>query len=252
MKEVLAELLFKMADDALIIGHRNSEWTGWAPTLEEDISFSSMAQDKIGHAWALYRILHRELGHKDPDRLAFARLPEAFRCCTLVEPFSHDFAFAVVRQFLFDHAEYLRYSSLKESAFRPLAELAAKVTSEIKYHLLHGDVWVKHLSAGNADSKQRMQQALERVWPLALTIFEPGPFENTLREENLFAGEDALQSKWEEAVMPVLQEAGLEPPTTDKDNIPYGGRKGIHGEDFLALLKEMREVYESEPEGTEW
>src|SRR6478672_7587911 len=108
------ELLYKMADDALILGHRNSEWTGLGPMLEEDISFSSMAQDKLGHALALYTLLE-ELGEADPDTVAFSRNAPQFHCCQLVELPTEEYEYALIRHFLFDHAESLRYEALSQS-----------------------------------------------------------------------------------------------------------------------------------------
>ena len=97
----LKDLLFKMADDALIIGHRNSEWTGIGPMLEEDMAFSSMAQDKIGHAIALYNILHEVLGEADPDTLGFKREAKQFKCCQFVELPIGEYDFSLIRHFLF-------------------------------------------------------------------------------------------------------------------------------------------------------
>jgi ring-1,2-phenylacetyl-CoA epoxidase subunit PaaC len=122
----IKDLLFKMADDALIIGHRNSEWTGIGPVLEEDLAFSSMAQDKIGHAFALYTILHESFGEAEPDTLAFKRTEKEFKCCQLVELPIGEYDFSLMRHFLFDHAESLRYEMLANSSFQPLAQLAKK------------------------------------------------------------------------------------------------------------------------------
>ena len=140
----LKDLLFKMADDALIIGHRNSEWTGIGPLLEEDLAFSSMSQDKIGHAQALYNLLH-ELGEKDADTLAFKREEKDFRCCQFVELPIGEYDFSIVRQFLFDNAELARYDMLTNSAYQPLSLLAKKIKGEIKYHVMHGDTFVRQL-----------------------------------------------------------------------------------------------------------
>ena len=103
MSNFTKDLLYKMADDALIIGHRNSEWTGIGPMLEEDLAFSSMAQDKIGHSQALYRILHETLGEAEPDKLGFMRTEKEFKCCQFVEQPIGEYDFSIVRQFLFDH-----------------------------------------------------------------------------------------------------------------------------------------------------
>src|SRR6187431_2797996 len=118
--EAIKELLYKMADDLLIIGHRNSEWTGLGPILEEDIAFSSMAQDKLGHAFALYTVLNK-MGEPDPDTLAFTRKENQMKCCHLVEYPIGDYAFSLMRHFLFDEAEALRFEMLSESSFEDLA-----------------------------------------------------------------------------------------------------------------------------------
>lgn len=249
--EAIKELLFKMADDALIIGHRNSEWTGLGPTLEEDIAFSSMAQDKIGYAWALYGILNKEFGEPDPDTLAFAREAKQFKCCHLVELFTRDYAFALMRHFLYDHADAMRYDLLRDSSFAGLANLAKKVHGELKYHTLHADTWAKHLGHGSEESAARMQSALNEAFPLALGIFEPGPFESDLMDTAVFVGEEVLKDSWLATIEPILDKAGLKLPDMDKTKPAFGGRMGHHTDDLEPLLKEMREVITSDP-GTEW
>ena len=231
-----------MADDALIIGHRNSEWTGIGPMLEEDLAFSSMAQDKIGHAIALYTILHEVLGEADPDTLGFKRTEKEFKSCHLVEQPIGEYDFSTIRHFLFDHAELLRYESLTQSSFQPLAQLAKKVKGEIKYHVMHADTFVKQLSNGNEESKARMQQALNNTWHLALGIFEAGEYELELTSNNIFIGEVELKKRWLEKVTPLLESYGLTIPATDETKIANGGRKGYHTEYLKPLLDEMCEV----------
>ncbi len=242
MSNAVKELLYKMADDALIIGHRNSEWTGIGPMLEEDLAFSSMAQDKIGHAIALYTILHEVLGEADPDTLGFKRTEKEFKSCHLVEQPIGEYDFSTIRHFLFDHAELLRYESLTQSSFQPLAQLAKKVKGEIKYHVMHADTFVKQLSNGNEESKARMQQALNNTWHLALGIFEPGEYEVELTSNNIFIGEAELKKRWLEKVTPLLESYGLTIPATDESKIAKGGRTGYHTEYLKPLLDEMCEV----------
>ena len=125
------ELLYKIADDLLIIGHRNSEWTGLGPILEEDISFSSMAQDKIGQSMSVFQILH-QLGEGEPDKVAFNRLPEKFHNSQFVELPNGEYDFSLMRHFLYDHADQLRFEMLAQSSFEPIAKLAQKIKGELK------------------------------------------------------------------------------------------------------------------------
>ncbi|HWB62030.1 MAG TPA: 1,2-phenylacetyl-CoA epoxidase subunit PaaC [Chitinophagales bacterium] len=249
--DAVKEMLYKMADDALIIGHRNSEWTGIGPMLEEDLAFSSMAQDKIGHAQALYKLLHEILGEEEPDKIAFMREEGTFKCCQLVELPIGEYDFSLVRQFLFDHAEALRYEMLTVSSFTPLAQLAKKVKGEIKYHVMHADTFLKQLAQGNDESKARMQAAVNYAFPYALGIFELGPYEAQLAAEGIFAGEEYLKAKWLEKVTAIIEGAGLKVPVVAADKIVLGGRKGFHSEYLKPLLDEMCEVVRTDPEA-EW
>ncbi len=247
----IKDLLFKMADDALIIGHRNSEWTGIGPVLEEDLAFSSMAQDKIGHAFALYTILHESFGEAEPDTLAFKRTEKEFKCCQLVELPIGEYDFSLMRHFLFDHAESLRYEMLANSSFQPLAQLAKKVKGEIKYHVMHADTWIKQLCNGTEESKARMQSALNFAFPYALGIFETLDSEKELIDSNVFLGEAELQRRWLEKISAILQGAGLTVPAVDLSKAVNGGRKGFHSEYLQSLLSEMCEVVNTDPDA-EW
>ncbi|MCS7176890.1 MAG: phenylacetate-CoA oxygenase subunit PaaC [Candidatus Kapabacteria bacterium] len=251
LRPALKDLLYRMADDALILGHRHSEWTGLGPILEEDIAFSSIAQDKIGHAYALYQLLH-ELGEPDPDRIAFFRDAPEFRCCHLVEYPNGGYDFSLMRHLLFDVAEQWRYHLLEGSRYEPLARLARKVRGEIKYHVLHATQWVVQLGArGTEESHHRMQQALERVFPLALGIFEVTPYDELLAAEGIFLGERVLQERWLETISSIIEQATLQLPDLQTVVPAYGGRRGIHTEYLQPLLDEMGEVIRSEPDA-EW
>lgn len=249
-QEAVKDLIYRMADDALIIGHRNSEWTGIGPVLEEDIAFSSMAQDKIGHAQALYHILHTVFGEDEPDKLAFMRDEKDMKCCHLTELPIGDYAFSLVRQFLFDHAEQLRYTHLAESSFGPLAQLAKKVKGEIKYHVLHGDTWFQQLAGGTEESKARLQTALNEAYPLAMGIFEAGVDDQSLADDGIFPGEEVLKEAWKAKVDGMIENAGLSIPDVEAEN-GFGGRKGYHTEYLQPMLTEMTEVYRLDP-AAEW
>lgn len=244
------ELLYKMADDLLIIGHRNSEWTGLGPMLEEDISFSSMAQDKIGQALALYQILN-SLGENEPDTVAFTRNAPQFHSSHLVEYPIGEYDFSLMRHFLFDNAELIRYELLTQSSFEPLAKVARKFKGELKYHKFHGDTFVMKLGNGSEESHRRMQDSLNLCWNLALGIFEESPYEDTLIQEGIFRGEAFLKLRWMEAIEPVLQQAGLVIPDSSTWAPVLGGRRGVHTEYLQPLLEEMTEVFRIDP-AAEW
>ena len=245
--EGLRELLYKMADDLLIIGHRNSEWTGLGPVLEEDIAFSSMAQDKIGQSLAMYELLH-QLGENEPDIVAFTRNDKQFHNCHLVELPNGEYDFSLARHLYFDHADAIRFAMLENSSFEPLAMVAKKFKGEIKYHTMHADVWMKELANGTEESKARMQSAIDSTFPLALGIFEEGDYEKELIESGIFQGEAALKEMWYQKISETLQRCGLQAPELESvQNAALGGRKGFHTEHLQPLLSEMTEVFAIDP-----
>ncbi|MSP58571.1 MAG: phenylacetate-CoA oxygenase subunit PaaI [Flavobacteriaceae bacterium] len=246
----LKELLYKMADDQLILGHRNSEWTGLGPMLEEDISFSSMAQDKIGQSLALFELL-QELGESDPDTVAFTRNDNQFHCSQFVELPIGGYDFSLVRHFFFDHAEAIRFEMLADTVFEPLAMVAKKFKGEIKYHTMHADIFMKKLAEGGPESYGLIQQAINENFGLALGIFEPGEYESELIEAGIFGGENALQSRWLAKVVPLLESFGYTVPKVENTAPALGGRKGIHTHHLQPLLDEMTEVFSIDP-GADW
>lgn len=249
-QEAIKELLYRIADDQLILGHRNSEWTGFGPLLEEDIAFSSMAQDKIGQSYALFQILHT-LGEQAPDTVAFTRNAPQFHNCIFVELPNGEYDFSLIRHFLFDTAEALRFDALCNSSFQPLAELARKVRGELKYHTLHANTWIKQLGSATPESISRLQQSLDIALPYALGMFEESPFEIELISQGIFEGEVALMKKWKTKVEEVVRQTALNlPPWNTVTPIP-GGRSGKHSEHLQPLLDEMAEVFRIDPTA-EW
>ena len=246
----LKELLYKMADDQLILGHRNSEWTGLGPLLEEDIAFSSMAQDKIGHSLALYTLL-QQLGESDPDTIAFTRNANQFHNCILVELPNQEYDFSLIRHFLFDTAEALRFESLMRSSYEPLAQLATKVRGELRYHTLHANTWIKQLGAATEESISRLQKSLDLAMPYALGIFEESPYEDELIASGVFEGEKKLKEKWLGKIQSVISQTALTLPDVKILSPVSGGRLGQHSEHLQPLLDEMSEVFRTDP-GAEW
>lgn len=245
--DALKDLLFRMADDALIVAHRNSEWTGLGPLIEEDIAFSSIAQDKLGHAHALYALLN-DMGEGDPDQLAFNRPPGLFRSCHLVELPIGQYDFSLVRHFLFDNAESIRYDLLATSTCIPLAQLARKVKGEIKYHVFHADNWMAQLGVGGDDeSRSRMQDAVDSTVPIAFGMFEPVPTDDVLASTGIFPGESMVSGRWVQIIQEKLAASGYSMPVVADRGVGYGGRAGTHTAHLEPLLHEMSEVFRIDP-----
>lgn len=245
--DAIQDLLFRMADDDLITGHRMSEWTGIGPILEEDIAFSSMAQDEIGHAQAYFLILDELMGQSSPDQLAFGRPAEKFRCAQLVEYPIEDYAFSLVRHALYDLAEAVRLEALTKSSFMPLSELAKKLSREEKYHQLHAETWIRQLGPATEESNQRIQAAFDKAFPIAYSLFEPTEYSQILKDEGLMAHESELEAEWEKRVTELFTESGIKIPEGFDKTSHYGGRTGKHTAHLAPLLAEMDEVFAIDP-----
>ena len=215
------DLLLAAADDELVLGWRDSEWTGIAPMLEEDVAFSSIAQNEIGHARAVYSLLS-----DDPDALAFDRKLEEYRCCPLVELRKLDWADTIARHWLYETADAVRIEALAASDWPELAGLARKIAREEAYHRLHADMWVDRLGAG--DERPRLQASLEALWPYALGVLD-GELRARLREHV------AARLKW--------FDAGGEPGAEHL--------RGAHTAELAPLWEEMTMVRRSAP-GAQW
>ncbi len=246
----LKELLYKMADDLLILGHRNSEWTGMGPLLEEDIAFSSMAQDKIGQSYALFQLL-QQLGEQAPDTVAFTRNANQFHNCVFTELPNQEYDFSLIRHFLFDTADALRWAMLTKSSYEPLAQLAKKVQGELRYHTLHAGTWVKQLGSATEESIGRLQKSLDEAAPYALGMFEVSPYEDALISDKVFDGEQVLMNAWKNEVEKIISATQLHLPDWKLIAPVAGGRVGKHSPHLQPLLEEMSEVFRSDP-AAEW
>jgi ring-1,2-phenylacetyl-CoA epoxidase subunit PaaC len=200
-----AQRLLEYADDELILGWRDSEWTGIAPSLEEDVAFSSIAQNEIGHARAFYELAARDLG-TSADELAFDRDPSEYRNAPLVELRKLDWAHTIARHWLYECADEIRLAALKRSDDTELAGLAAKMDREEVYHRLHAQMWADRLR-----DEPRFISAVEELWPYALCVL-PEEQRPVLSERVGLSGSqplshergdhsDELQGLWEEMTM---------------------------------------------------
>jgi len=210
---VREQLLLAIADDELILGWRDSEWTGIAPVLEEDVAFSSIAQNEIGHARALYQLVVGADG--DADALAFDRPVDEYRCAPLVELRLLDWAHTIARRWLYELADEIRLAALKADADAAVAGVAAKIDREEAYHRMHAEMWHDRLR-----DEPRFREAVEQLWPYALGVL-PDELRGELAERVGLA-----------AVEPV--------------------ERGTHTDELAPLWDEMTMVRRSAPAGAQW
>jgi ring-1,2-phenylacetyl-CoA epoxidase subunit PaaC len=236
-------LLLAAADDELIIGHRHSEWTGFAPDIESDVALSSIAQEEMGHARVLYEQV-AALDGTSADQLAFGRRPDAFHNAVLLEQPNGDWAFTVVRAWLYDQADAVRLAALAASRLGEPAALARTLQREEKYHLLFSDAWLVRLARSGPDGHARVQAALSAAWPDAVGLFEAPPGIESIVEAGLLQAPAAQAAQWERTVRARLAELGLEVSAAAPRT---GGRVGRHSPELFALLDEMTSVWRTDP-----
>ncbi|MDP9468272.1 MAG: phenylacetate-CoA oxygenase subunit PaaC [Chloroflexota bacterium] len=244
-RTALAELVLAMADDEFVLGFWDSEWTGIAPILEEDVAMSSVSQDEIGHAKALYELLAGLTGG-DADQIAFGRPPEEYRHAALMNHPRTDWAFTIARRFLYENADAVRLESLAASSYQPLADLVLKMRREETYHLLHFDLWLRRLAEGGSESLARLAGAIEQLWPDAQAVFAPLAGEAALLAAGVLPESlETLRARWLGRVEPRLRAAGLPipagggPPTRDGRTRRTPDFAWLHGEFTMVARSEV-------------
>jgi ring-1,2-phenylacetyl-CoA epoxidase subunit PaaC len=247
VRQALAELLLALADDEFVLGFWDSEWTGIAPMLEEDVAFSSLAQDELGHARAYYELLASLLGG-DADALAFDREPSEYRHARLLDHPRTDWAFSVCRRWLYDTADAVRLESLARSAYRPLAELVAKIRREETYHLLHAEAWMRRLAAAEGEARERLEAALRTLWADAPSVLAPLPAEPVLVEARILPEPGSvLSDRWRQRVDVALHALTLAVPALPAMS---PAARTEHSEHFRWLWTEFTSVRRLDPEAS--
>ena len=275
--DALISLLIALGDDELILGHRHSEWTGFTPYIEEDVAFSSIAQDEIGHASAYYGIVASFTGD-DPDRLGLGREKNEYRNAILCERKNQDWAYTLGRHWLYDTADSLRLETLEDSASDELASVARKIRREERYHLLHADTWMKRVADGPVEGRTRLIDALHEAFAEAMGLFEPIDLEeDAVKSGWLPAPSTELRQRFATQAGRALDDLGL--PTeirarldesaefvasssgdliaenNESEDAPapsgLGGRRGRHSADFDELWDDLTYTYRRNP-GATW
>lgn len=281
MSEALVALAVGLGDDELVLGHRHSEWTGYAPHIEEDVAFSSIAQDEIGHAAAFYSVAAKVNG-ETPDRLAFGRDPGGYRNARFCERPNREWAYTLARHWLYDTADDLRLQSLEGSSNSDLAQLSTKIRREERYHLLHADMWLRRLAEGPVEGRTKIAHALADAFADIPGLFEPFELEEEALSEGLLTQpSNELQQRFMRRTEEALERRSLSRAFTsdpsdqgeraefvasssgdliaaDGDGNPapdaaaaLGGRRGKHTDDFKELWDVMTVTYREHP-GATW
>lgn len=240
----------RLGDDRLVLGHRLSEWCGHGPILEEDIALANIALDLIGQATLFLKLAGETEGKgRSEDDLAYFREAVDYRNIQMVELAKGDYAFTIVRQFLFDVFSYHVLEQLQKSANSEISGIAAKGFKEVRYHVRHSSEWVLRLGDGTAESRDRTQKALDQLWRFTSEMFEADSVDTEMAAAGIGADLDAIKPKWEAVVRDVLTRATLTIPADPP--AMTGGRKGRHTEAMGLLLSEMQIVARSHP-GAVW
>ena len=278
MSESLVSVLTALADDELVLGHRHSEWTGFAPQIEEDVAFSSIAQDEIGHAAAYYSVI-ASINGDDPDRLALGRDPDGYRNAILCERDNQDWSYSLARHWLYDHADAVRLESMETTAHDQLRALINKMRREERYHLIHADAWIKRVAQGPVEGRTKMIEAFTKAYDDSMGLFEPFEMEDeAIKEGWLPVPSGELRQRFIDRVTKALDELGI--PTNfqrradasaefvasssgdliaddvhasnaEPTHDGFGGRTGRRSPDFDALWNDMTAMYRIHP-GASW
>ena len=240
----------RRADDALVLGHRLSEWCGHAPMLEEDMALANMALDLLGQARELYSYAGKvEGGGNDEDKFAYLRDVRQYRNLLLVEQPNGDFAHTMVRQFFYAAFADLYWRAMMKSKDATLAAIAAKSEKESAYHVRHCSEWMVRLGDGTEESHARAQAAIDDLWAFTGEMFEVDDSERALIDAGIVTDAAALRPQWLKTVSDIASEATLALPRSEW--MQRGGRSGRHSEHLGHLLSELQSMQRTFP-GVTW
>jgi ring-1,2-phenylacetyl-CoA epoxidase subunit PaaC len=240
-----------LADNSLILGHRNSEWTGHGPILEQDIAISNIALDLIGQARNFYQyaatLINPLIQPVTEDTLAFLRDANEFRNCLLVEQTNNDWAKTILRQFFFSAYQFYLYQHLQNSNDETLAAIAEKSAKEVTYHLRWSSEWVVRLGDGTQQSHTRMLQAIDDLWMYTNELFEAPSYELQAAKEGYGVDVSILKNEWLQKVESIFAEASLPFPAEQNNYVAWNGKEGKHSEHLGYILAEMQFLQRAYP-----
>lgn len=246
MKTNLINYILHLADTTLILSHRNSEWCGHGPILEQDIALTNIALDLLGQARNFYQYAATHIGVEfDEDKLAYLRNPNEFKNHLITEQPNGDWAVTILRQFYFSCYQYYYYNELKNSNDEQLAAIATKALKEVTYHLRWSSEWVIRLGDGTEESNAKMQTAIEVLKDYTDEFFVMADYETELLKVAKSIDVKGIQAKWQQKVSDVFEEATLN--FIPSNNPQIGGKNGSHSEHLTTLLAEMQTLQRTYP-----
>jgi ring-1,2-phenylacetyl-CoA epoxidase subunit PaaC len=246
----LIDYTLHLADDALILGHRNSEWCGHGPVLEQDIAITNISLDLIGQARNFFQYAAKlKADGSTEDSLAHLRDGREFKNCLLVEQSNGDWAKTILRQFLFSVYQHYLYQELQTSKDEQLAAIAEKSLKEVNYHLRWSSEWVIRLGDGTEESHEKISHAVEELWMYTGEMFEAAGYELQAAKEGLGVDLSPVKPKWEQKVKEVLDEATLSYPIDVF--MQTGGKQGKHTEHLGYILAELQFMQRAYP-NSQW
>jgi ring-1,2-phenylacetyl-CoA epoxidase subunit PaaC len=246
MKDYLFKYTLHLADNALILGHRNSEWCGHGPALEQDIAITNISLDLIGQARNFFQYTAELQGNgATEDSLAYLRDARDFTNCLLTEQQNDDWGKTILRQFFMSNYQSLLYTELQQSTDEQLAAISAKALKEVTYHLKWSSEWVIRLGDGTDESHSRMLKALNDLWPYTGELFIPAPYEQQACEAGMAPDIKQLKEHWQQKVNAIFDEATLPVPTEGFSQT--GGKTGLHTEYLGYILADMQYLQRTYP-----
>ncbi len=242
-----SQWLIRLGDGALILGHRLSEWSSRAPTLEEDIALSNLALDLIGQTRALYtRACEIEGGTRDENTLAYRRAEHEFRNPLLVEQPNGNFADTMARHLIYSAFALPLYEKLRDSNDAEVAGIAARSAREMAYHVRHASEWIIRLGDGTPESHAKAQAAFDELWPCVSELFEADTLDSEMAANGFGVDPSSVRGAFDATLGPVLREATLKRP---RDSFGLrGGRMGVHSEHIGHLLAQMQHLQRAYPD----
>ncbi|MDA9774568.1 phenylacetate-CoA oxygenase subunit PaaC [Saprospiraceae bacterium] len=246
--QLLHDFILQLADNALILGHRISEWCGHGPQLEQDIALSNIALDHVGQARMYYQLAASLEEGATEDTYPYTRDIRGFKNLLILEQENRDFGYTLARSFYYDHFHVHFLEMLKNSGKKELSEIAAQAVKEVRYHCRYSADWIKRLGDGTEESHQRIQKAIDDLYMYTGEFFIESPADVYFRENYKF-DITSLEKNWRESIKNILSEATLQMP---EDVYPQrGGKTGFHTEKLGFVLSDLQFMQRAYP-NMEW